>query len=113
MAYVRREICVSKAFGLALFLEGNLPFFFVLLCIGGQFPSTTLPRPWAYIWRGLFSEFYGILSYYDRVAGCDGSTPVSTVLRKSVSFFIINVFLIKKTFQVKVMLHETIRNDDF
>ena len=28
-------------------------------------------------------------------------------------FFIINVFLIKKTFQVKVMLHETIRNDDF
>ena len=32
-AYVRREICVSKSIGLALFLEGNLPFFFVLLCI--------------------------------------------------------------------------------
>ena len=27
-AYVRREICVSKSIGLALFLEGNLPFFF-------------------------------------------------------------------------------------
>ena len=32
MAYVRREICVSKSIGLALFLEGNLPFFFALLC---------------------------------------------------------------------------------
>ena len=31
-AYVRREICV-QSIGLALFLEGNLPFFFVLLCI--------------------------------------------------------------------------------
>ena len=31
-AYVRREICVSKSTGLALFLKGNLPFFFVLLC---------------------------------------------------------------------------------
>ena len=31
-ACVRREICVSKSVGLALFLEGNLPFFFVLLC---------------------------------------------------------------------------------
>ena len=80
-AYVRREICVSKSIGLALFLEGNLPFFFVLPCIWGQFPSTS-PRGayiWrgvlterflryefgglifggAYTWRGLFSEFYG------------------------------------------------------
>ena len=32
-AYVRREICVSKSIGLALFFEENLPFFFVLLCI--------------------------------------------------------------------------------
>ena len=54
-------------------LEGNLPFFFVFL----QFPSTSprrglylegrfnrgffVLRVWgAYIWRGLFSEFYGI-----------------------------------------------------
>ena len=41
--HVRREICVSKSIGVALFLEGNLPFFFVLLCISGQFPSTN-PR---------------------------------------------------------------------
>ena len=26
------EICVSKRIGIALILEGNLPFFFVLLC---------------------------------------------------------------------------------
>ena len=76
-AYVRREICVSKSIRLALFLEGSLPFFFVLLCIWRQFPSTS-PRGglylkgqfnggffalwvWgAYIWRGLFSEFYAI-----------------------------------------------------
>ena len=32
-AYVQREICVSKSIGLALLLEGNLPFLFVLLCI--------------------------------------------------------------------------------
>ena len=32
-AYVQREICVSKSIGLALFLERNLPFLFVLLCI--------------------------------------------------------------------------------
>ena len=31
-AYLRREICVSKSIGLALKLEVNLPFFF-LLCI--------------------------------------------------------------------------------
>ena len=42
-AYVRREICISKSIGLTLFLEGNLPFFFVLLCISGQFPSTSPP----------------------------------------------------------------------
>ena len=40
-AYVRREICVSKSIGLTFFLEGNLPFFFVLLCIWGQFSSTS------------------------------------------------------------------------
>ena len=32
-AYVRREICVSKSIKLALFLEGNLLFLIVLLCI--------------------------------------------------------------------------------
>ena len=59
------------------FKNRNLPFFFVLLCIGGQFPSTSpleglylegrfngrlfaLGVWGAYTWRGLFSEFYGI-----------------------------------------------------
>ena len=58
--------------------EGNLPFCFVLLCIRGQIPSSSPPGDlysegrfkggffcvtiWgAYILRGLFSEFYGIL----------------------------------------------------
>ena len=89
--YLRREICVSKSMGLALWLEVNLPFLLVLLCICicnflciciCNFPSTS---PWslylegrfikgflryrigglifgeAYTWRGLFSEFYGNL----------------------------------------------------
>ena len=61
-AYVQREICVSKSTGLALFLERNLPLFFVLLCATGQFPSTS-PRGGggAYIWRGDFTE--GFLRY--------------------------------------------------
>ena len=69
--------------GLALFLEGNLPFFFVLLCIWGWFPSTSPPGGlnlegrfnegffalgvWgAYIWRGLCMEGlnFRILWYY-------------------------------------------------
>ena len=72
-AYLRREICVSKSNGLALYLEVNLPF---LLCFtlylraifqvqapgglifnGGFF---ALPVWEAYTWRGLFSEIYGI-----------------------------------------------------
>ena len=82
---LRREIYVSKSIGLALFLERNLLFFLVLLCTTGQFPSTSpraaggggrgeslylegrfngrffALRVWgAYIWRGLFSEFYGM-----------------------------------------------------
>ena len=76
-AYLWREICVSKSSGLALQLEGNLPF---LLCftlylraISGYKPPGGLYmegrfngrffalQVWgAYIWRGLFSEFYGI-----------------------------------------------------
>ena len=85
-AYVQREICVSKSTGLAIFLERNLPLFFVLLCATGQFPSTSPPgggglylegrfygrffalRVWggfifggAYTWMSLFSEFYGML----------------------------------------------------
>ena len=56
-AYVQREICVSKSTGLAIFLERNLPLFFVLLCATGQFPSTSPPGGGgAYIWRGDFTE---------------------------------------------------------
>ena len=69
--------------GLALFLEGNLPFFFVLLCIWGWFPSISPPgglnlegrfngglfalEIWgAYIWRGLYMKGlnFRILWYY-------------------------------------------------
>ena len=53
-AYVRREICVSKPIGLALFLEGNLPFFFVLFCIWGQFFQVQAPRGDIYL-EGRFS----------------------------------------------------------
>ena len=85
-AYVQREICVSKSTGLAIFLERNLPLFFVLLCATGQFPSTNPPGGGglifggailrkvfcvtslggfifggAYTWMSLFSEFYGML----------------------------------------------------
>ena len=78
-AYVRREICVSKSIGLACSGKEIYHFCFVLLCIRGQIPSTSPPgglysegrfnggffvlRFWgAYKWRGLFSEFYGILT---------------------------------------------------
>ena len=55
-AYVQREICVSKSTGLAIFLERNLPLFFVLLC------ATSPPGGGgAYIWRGDFTE--GFLRY--------------------------------------------------
>ena len=82
-AYVRREICVSKSIKVACSGKEIYHVYFVLLCIRRQIPSTS-PRG-AYIrrgdltegflrydfggltfggadtWRGLFSEFYGIL----------------------------------------------------
>ena len=83
-AYVQREVSVSKSIGLACRGKEIYHFCFVLLCIRGQIPSTS-PRGayirrgdltagflrydfgglifgGAYTWRGLFSEFYGILS---------------------------------------------------
>ena len=82
-AYLWREICVSKSIGKALKLEGNLPF---LLCftlylsaifkykppaglyLEGRFNRGFLRYEFgglifggAYTWRGLFSEFYGIM----------------------------------------------------
>ena len=73
-AYLRWEICVSKSIGLALQLEGNLPF---LLCFTlylraifqVQAPKGFLRYEFggrifrgAYTWRGLLSEFYGMLT---------------------------------------------------
>ena len=76
-AYVRREMWVIKSVGLACSGKENLPF---LLCFtlhlreipstspGGSFSEGRFNggffalRFWgAYIWRGLFSEFYGNL----------------------------------------------------
>ena len=48
-AYLRREICVSKSIGLACSGKEIYHFCFVLLCIRGQIPSTSLPG-------GLYSE---------------------------------------------------------
>ena len=82
-AHVRREICVSKSIRLACSGKEIYHFFFVLLCIRGQIPSTSPPgglysegrfnggffelRLWgAYIWKGLYMEglIFGILRYY-------------------------------------------------
>ena len=41
MAYVRKEICVSKSIGLACIGKEIYHFCFVLLCIRGQIPSTS------------------------------------------------------------------------
>ena len=53
-AYVRREICVSKSIGLALWLEVNLPFllcFTLYLRASSKYKSPGKGRG-AYIWRG-------------------------------------------------------------
>ena len=58
-AYVRREICVSKSVGLAYSWKEIDRFCFVLLCIWGQFPSTS-PRG-AYFRTGDFTEGFFVL----------------------------------------------------
>ena len=75
-AYLGREIFVSKSIRLALKLEVNLPLCFSYFLFEGNFPSTSPPGAYIcrgdltegflhyrlgglYIWRGLFSEFYG------------------------------------------------------
>ena len=75
-AYVRGEICVSKSIEPACSGKEIYHFWFVLLCIRGQF-QVQVPRvayirrgdltegffalrfSGAYTWRGLFLEFYG------------------------------------------------------
>ena len=82
-AYVRREKCVLKSIGLALFLEGNLPFSSFYFVFEGNFQVQPPPGGayisrgdltdgflryefgglifgGAYTRRGLFSVFYGI-----------------------------------------------------
>ena len=59
-AYLRREICVYKSIGLALWLEVNLPFLCCFtLYLRAIFPSAS-PQG-AYIWRGDLTE--GFLRY--------------------------------------------------
>ena len=48
-AYVRRDICVIKSVGRACSGKEIYHFYFVLLCIQGQIPSTSPPG-------GLYSE---------------------------------------------------------
>ena len=76
-AYVGREICISKSIRLTCSGKEIYQFCFVFLCIREQIPCTSPQgglylegrfnggffalRFWgAYIWRGLFLEFYGI-----------------------------------------------------
>ena len=59
LAYLRREICVSKSIVLACSGKKIYHFCFVSLCIGGQIPSRS-PRG-AYIRRGDLTE--GFLRY--------------------------------------------------
>ena len=63
-AYLRWEICVSKSIGLAFQLEGNLPFLLCFTLYLRAFNKGFFAlRVWgAYIWRGLLSEFYGMLT---------------------------------------------------
>ena len=61
-AYVRREKCVLKSIGLALFLEGNLPFSSFYFVFEGNFQVQPPPPPGgAYIWRGDLTD--GFLRY--------------------------------------------------
>ena len=59
-AYLRREICVSKSIGLALQLEVNLKFLLCFTLYLRTIFQVQAPGG-AYIWRGVFPEFYGTL----------------------------------------------------
>ena len=54
-AHLWREICISKSFGLALYLEGNFPF---LLCFTLYLKAISKYQPpgGAYIWTGDLME---------------------------------------------------------
>ena len=58
-AYVRREICVLKSIGLALFLEGNLPFSSFYFVFEGNFQVQD-PRGGLYL-EGRFNGGFFVL----------------------------------------------------
>ena len=59
-AHLRKGICVSKSIRPANRWKEIYHFCFVLLCIWGQFPSTSPPG--AYIWRGDVTEGNCVMS---------------------------------------------------
>ena len=62
-AYLRREICISNSIGLALQMEGNLPF---LLCFTLYFRAISKYKPpGAYIWMGDLTEGFCVTSLGD------------------------------------------------
>ena len=84
-AYIRREICLSKSIGLAC--GGKEIYHFCFVCKfhvqaprGAYIRRGDLTEDFlrydfeglifggAYTWRGLFSEFYGILEYAKKTA---------------------------------------------
>ena len=82
--YLRREICVPKLIGLALQLEGNLPF---LLCFALYLRPISKYKPpgGAYIWRGdltdgfLRCEFGGLIfggAYFRNFTVCNDDEDV-------------------------------------
>ena len=69
-AYLRKEICVSKSKGLALYLEVNLPFYFVF---EGNFPSTS-PRGDLYLEGRFNGGFFALQvwgAYFRNFTVCD------------------------------------------
>ena len=66
-AYLRREICVSKPIGLALFLEVNLPFLLCFTLYLRAIFQVQAPHPGgggeeAYIWKGDLTEVFFCVS---------------------------------------------------
>ena len=69
-AYVRREICVSKSIGLACNGREIYHFCFVLLCIGGQIPSTSPRGAYILIFQGAITR-RGFCSEFLRYLFCN------------------------------------------
>ena len=59
-AYVRREKCVLKSIGLALFLEGNLPFSSFYFVFEGNFQVQPPPRGGLYLEGRFNGRFFAL-----------------------------------------------------